>query len=269
MGTVSEDRVAPVTTGPEDRNTTKNRDGTRTVEPLYLRVARSIRTEILNGAYPVGAQIPTEDVLRERFAVSRFTVREAIRRLREEGLVSSRQGAGTIVAPPPMTDATVLNTVSIGDIVTFGNDTRLVIDAVRLLRVDAKLASRLGVERSEEWLFARGTRRGRGDTPICAVEYYIHRDFAGIGRQVPRARGPIFQLIEDVFAVTIAEVRQEIVAVVLSPTAAAELQADPGAAALEIRRIYRLDDDRVAQITFNLHPASTYRHSMTMRRVRS
>ncbi|RYG99361.1 MAG: GntR family transcriptional regulator, partial [Alphaproteobacteria bacterium] len=64
--------------------------------PLYAQVAGTLKEEIVSGAWPVGSLLPTEDELCARFSVSRYTVREALRRLREDGLVSSRQGAGTV-----------------------------------------------------------------------------------------------------------------------------------------------------------------------------
>src|SRR5215831_14348345 len=71
---------------------------------LYLQVVQILKQEIVDGTYPVGTQLPTEDKLCERFSVSRYTVREALRRLREDNLVSSRQGAGTVVAPQRTSD---------------------------------------------------------------------------------------------------------------------------------------------------------------------
>lgn len=65
----------------------------------YLQIARTLRKEIVDGVYPVGSQLPTEHQLCERFAVSRYTVREALRRLREDNLVASRPRAGTRVVP--------------------------------------------------------------------------------------------------------------------------------------------------------------------------
>ena len=61
--------------------------------PLYMQAALELKEEIVNGVYPVGALIPTEAELCKPFSVSRYTVREALRVLREEGLVSSRRGA--------------------------------------------------------------------------------------------------------------------------------------------------------------------------------
>ncbi|MBD9596919.1 FadR family transcriptional regulator [Ensifer sp. ENS05] len=44
-------------------------------------------------------RLPSEKELSDRFKVSRPVVREALRRLREEGLIESRQGAGSFVTP--------------------------------------------------------------------------------------------------------------------------------------------------------------------------
>jgi GntR family transcriptional regulator len=55
-------------------------------EPRYLMLAREIVREIRSGAYPVGALLPAESELSVRIGVSRFTVREAIRKLTEAGL---------------------------------------------------------------------------------------------------------------------------------------------------------------------------------------
>jgi DNA-binding GntR family transcriptional regulator len=236
-------------------------------DPLYAVVARTLRGEIVDGAYPVSAQLPTEGALSTRFAVSRHTVREALRRLREEGLVSSRRGAGTMVAAPSGADLHVLNAMTVGDLVAFAHGTRLRIDEIRLAAVGARAAARVGIAAGEPWLTVRGARcRGEGQPPLCLTEYHIHRRFAAIGRLLPSRDGPVFPLIEAMFAVRIAEVEQEIGASALAPETAAVLGVEPGSTALEVRRTYRLDDGTIAQVTVNTHPAARYRHSMTMRR---
>jgi DNA-binding FadR family transcriptional regulator len=55
-------------------------------EPLYLQVVRALKDEIVKGVHPVGSQLPTEEELCQRFSVSRYTVREALRLLREDHL---------------------------------------------------------------------------------------------------------------------------------------------------------------------------------------
>src|ERR1700761_3688480 len=74
-------------------------------DPLYRQVVPALKEEIVSGVYPVGSRLPSEEELCERFSVSRYTVREALRRLRGGHLVTSRQGAGTVVVPPRPSDS--------------------------------------------------------------------------------------------------------------------------------------------------------------------
>ena len=60
-------------------------------------VAEQLLEKIEGGAFPRGAKLPTEAVLSEEFGVSRTVIREAISRLKYEGLVESRQGSGVFV----------------------------------------------------------------------------------------------------------------------------------------------------------------------------
>jgi DNA-binding FadR family transcriptional regulator len=56
---------------------------------------------IAGGEFMENAKLPTEVELATRFEVSRTIVREALARLRDDGVVHSRQGAGTFVRRRP------------------------------------------------------------------------------------------------------------------------------------------------------------------------
>lgn len=64
---------------------------------LYQAVAKQIRTAIESGEYPVGARLPGERELAERFNVSRVTIREAEIALEALGWISIRTGSGVYV----------------------------------------------------------------------------------------------------------------------------------------------------------------------------
>jgi DNA-binding GntR family transcriptional regulator len=237
-------------------------------EHRYLQIARTLRKEIVDGVYPVGSQLPTEHQLCERFAVSRYTVREALRRLREDNLVASRPRAGTRVVPRPASSSYAQDTMSIDDLLAFASGAQLSIESNEMLTIDAELAARTGLAAGTQWLSVRGYRRAAGESvPLCRTEYYINRDFAAVGRLLQRHTGPIFPLIEDLFGVSIAELRQEIAAVLLSPELADGLGVAAGTAALEMRRTYKTSDGEIAQVTVNTHLSSSFRYAMTMRRV--
>ena len=71
--------------------------------PLLAEVVRSeLKRAILGGEFEVGAKLPNEDRLCERFGVSRVTIREAVRGLIEDGLVVRKHGSGTYVTRRPM-----------------------------------------------------------------------------------------------------------------------------------------------------------------------
>ena len=71
--------------------------------PLLADVVQGqLRAAILAGEFPVGSKLPNEDRLCERFAVSRITIREAVRGLMDDGFVVRRHGSGTYVTRRPM-----------------------------------------------------------------------------------------------------------------------------------------------------------------------
>jgi GntR family transcriptional repressor for pyruvate dehydrogenase complex len=64
---------------------------------LTDRVTEKLVEAISAGDYPMESRLPTEKELAERFGVSRTVVREAVSRLKSEGLVESHQGKGAFV----------------------------------------------------------------------------------------------------------------------------------------------------------------------------
>jgi DNA-binding GntR family transcriptional regulator len=252
------------------RTGVRTRANSKTAQPLYLQIAHALKEDIVSGVYPVGSLLPTEADLSERFAVSRFTVREALRRLREDSLVSSRQGAGTTVVPPRASHSYIHHVTSINDLLTFAIGLRFAIDSIKTVQIDKRLAARTGLAQAQEWLCVKGFKYAEDvEFPVCWSEYFINREFAAVGRLLQRHTGPIFPLIEDLFGQNIAEVHQEIFAALISPALAEGLNVEPGSAVLEVRRTYKMTNEKIAQVTINLHPASRFHHSMAMRRTKS
>lgn len=68
---------------------------------LSDQVYEAVLTDIVQGRFPEGAKLPTETTLAQEFDVSRPVVREALARLRDDGLIQPRQGAGSFVLKRP------------------------------------------------------------------------------------------------------------------------------------------------------------------------
>ncbi|GAA1018454.1 GntR family transcriptional regulator [Acrocarpospora pleiomorpha] len=68
--------------------------------PYYRALASAVRDRILDGRLPVRVRLPAERQLAEALGVSRTTVTSAYDRLRGQGYLESRQGAGSWTALP-------------------------------------------------------------------------------------------------------------------------------------------------------------------------
>jgi len=64
---------------------------------LYEQIVQQIEDSVLNGSLKPGDQLPAERELAQRLGVSRTAVREAVKTLREKGLVEAYSGRGTFI----------------------------------------------------------------------------------------------------------------------------------------------------------------------------
>lgn len=72
--------------------------------PLWAQVLDDLRARLAAGEFT--AEFPTDNELISHYNVSRHTVREAMRRLQNEGVVSRERGRGTFVTAPKVEQAT-------------------------------------------------------------------------------------------------------------------------------------------------------------------
>ncbi len=120
--------------------------------PLWAQLAGELRRRLSVGDFD--ERFPTEVELAGAFAVSRATVREAIRRLREEGLLDARRGSGTFVVRRQL-DAPILGTSGLAQAITAAGH----VEASEVLRVEegpagTEAAGALGVPSREtvQWV---------------------------------------------------------------------------------------------------------------------
>lgn len=65
-------------------------------------IAEELRADIAEGRLEIGARLPSENVLAQRFGVNRQTSRQAVAALAAEGMVEARRGSGTFVTSRPV-----------------------------------------------------------------------------------------------------------------------------------------------------------------------
>ena len=106
----------------------------------YQQVAESLLADIRSGRLPVGCTLPGELELVEQFGVSRHTVREALRRLEELGLIGRRQGRGTVVQARQSAPAYVQSVRSPAELLQYPEDARLALVSSAQVRTGRRLA---------------------------------------------------------------------------------------------------------------------------------
>ncbi len=234
-------------------------------QPLYARIEAKLREQIAAGRYPVGALMPTEAELRQSLKVSRHTVREAMRRLVEAGLVERRQGAGSIVVArePPRREVHAIR--NIDGLMQYAADTRLLINHHGMAPLTREEAAQTLGEAGAAWLKVEGLRVGQDGRPLATVEVLVHPRFAAIEPDLPE-RGAIYRAIEQRFGVDVAEVVQEISAAPMPPAVAAALGRRARSIGMLFLRRYVLTDGQTLLVSRSWHPAERFTYAMRLRR---
>ena len=132
-------------------------------EPLYQQVRSILASWIKDGKLQPHDKIPSERQLCERFSVSRMTIRQALSKLKEEGVIYTRHGKGMFVAEPPseLELTFVLTGYSEETALVRGVLSSTVIDA-RLITATATLREALSLPHSEELIRIEKLRSLKG-----------------------------------------------------------------------------------------------------------
>jgi len=150
-------------------------------EGIGKQIANQLRQAILDGRLRANERLPTEAELAERFAVSRPTIREALKHLAAQNLIRSRRGAsgGTFVKEPSDAEAQQSLTSAMTLLVSMGKFSSQEIDEARLEL--ERLCCRLAIKRvQKEQLDAMAAevelqRSDIDDQDFCASDVRFHR----------------------------------------------------------------------------------------------
>jgi GntR family transcriptional regulator len=227
----------------------------------YQQLAEALGAEIEEGRIEVGDLLPTEAALARQFEVSRHTVREALRVLRDQGLITSRQGRGSRVESCSPRVAYVEAVTSIDDLLEYAAATRLEETKREDVVADAALAERLRSQPGRRWVRITGLRFANEAEamPICQVEIYLDPALASSTSPDPSEAAAQFAKLEAELRQSI-EVHQEIAVATIPRSCAAALGVEPDSEALRVVRTYLDRDGRTFMVSINLHPADRYTH---------
>jgi GntR family transcriptional regulator len=235
----------------------------------YKELRQILANEIATGIFTVGGRFPTEYELCERFGVSRHTVREALRALEDQGLLSRQAGSGTTVLARTRAPLYTQTFDSLAGLLDYATDTVFEKRHEGFVTIREGLAQTLGCNVGERWLRFAGLRRlGVDGIPICWTEIFVAEAYAAVRDSVATETTPIYELLQRQFGLEIAELEQRVSARSMPPEVAGTLGVAAQSPALMTRRRYFTDQVQPFEITLSIHPGERYAHTQRLQRER-
>ena len=225
-----------------------------------MQVAEELRARIVSGELAEGAQLPTENALCSHYGISRFTAREALRRLQAEGLIRRRRGSGTIVSTAPQQLRQSLSDVS--ELLQYAAGSEFSFEPRGVVSLSVQRAEEIGVD-TGPWISLWGTRRLVADNRVAAVtDVFIHPDLAPHIPGLRAGRQTLFAQLAEAAGFRITSIVQSISAIAAGHQEASALSIPRRAPVLRITRIYRDETDRVVEISISYHPGDRFTYTM-------
>ncbi len=243
----------------------------------YHHVYLVLREQVQEGRYANG--LPGELDLASQFGVGRITVRRALEKLVEDGLIVREVGRGT--RPTTRAEHGGRRGASKGvqalpgtrlhglleNIVSVSRSTTVKVLEWRVVHASHDLAEVLQVADGAK-LRKAVRRRSSSAGPVSLITTYVPDALAqGFGRS-DLARKPMLQLLEE-SGLELGRAVQTISARQADAQVAAELQVAVGTAMLAVRRLVYDTSDRPVQLLHGLYRPDRYEYQMEMSQVGS
>jgi GntR family transcriptional regulator len=179
----------------------------RRPEPLWHQAEQAVRALIEQGEWSTGSQIPNEDKLGAMLGISRITLRHALRKLEEAGLLRREHGRGTFVRSATVVAGARGLTSFTQEMVTLG-----LVVGTRLLRAElvpasAQIADVLDIEAGAQLVRLRRLRLGN-DAPIGIQTAHLPAARVPGLFENAATMGSLYAALREQFGITAVEARE-------------------------------------------------------------
>ena len=168
--------------------------------PLWAQLEGDLRRRI--AANEFGERFPTDEELVHSYGVSRQTVREAVRRMTDAGILERQRGRGSFLVRPAMLEQPMTGFYSLARSITEQG----LEEHSKVLRRehvnDPEAAARLGVAR-EATLSLIERVRFAGDEPLALERSWLGPELADSLRDDQLEHGSLYELLAEQFGVRV------------------------------------------------------------------
>jgi GntR family transcriptional regulator len=201
--------------------------------PLWAQIEADLRRRMRAGAFE--ERFPGEHELVAEYVVSRHTVRDALRRLREEGVLDSGRGRGTWIRKQRLEQPLGALYSLYRSVEAMGLEQRSVVRALDV-RVDDVVAGRLDRPADTEFVYLERLRLA-GSEPLALDRAWLPRSVAGPLLSADFTHSGLYDELAELTGTRLTGGSEIISAVVPSAANRRLLKLPVGTAVMEVRRI--------------------------------
>lgn len=204
--------------------------------PLWRQIHDDLRRRLDAGQF--SSSFPGELALVEQYGVSRHTVREALRRLRAEGVVLAARGRAPRIAGPAVLEQPLGALYSLfASVEAAGQVQRSVVRALDV-RTDPEVASRMGIDAAEPLLHLERLRLAGGE-PLAVDRVWLPAQLAGPLLEADFTRTALYDELAARCGTRLSAGQERIRAVLPGRADRVALGIGSGVAAFSIERVGR------------------------------
>ncbi|WP_035605527.1 GntR family transcriptional regulator [Haloferula sp. BvORR071] len=234
--------------------------------PLHSQVEVLLRKLIAAPKYQQGKLLPPEAQMAAELGISRNTVRAAISRLVQEGLLERKAGVGTRVLKHAVATKLADWASFTGEMLQKGIRVQTFSLEVAMIPADDEVFLSLGIERHKkgERLLRMARVRGYDDIPaVYSVSWFHPRTGLAVDDDFST---PLYELIRRKSALVAQISREEIRAGLADTTLATRLDCKAGLPILERRRVAEDGGSRQLEFNLNYYRSDRFTYSITIER---
>ena len=236
--------------------------------PYYVQLIELLKEQIVQGKWLPGEQIPGEQDLCETYGVSRTVVRQALRELELEGIITRRKGKGTFISEPKINEGLIQKLTGFyQDMVERGLHPLTRVLHQEVLPANEKIARMLDIQPGTEVIDIQRLRF-INDEPILLVTTYIPYEVCPALATVDLTDRSLYEFLEREGGIFLTRGRRYIEAVLANETEAALLGIERGAALLMLESVSYAENDLPVEYYHALHRGDRSRFEVDLLRTR-
>lgn len=236
--------------------------------PYYIQLMELLKSQILAKKWFPGEQIPGEQDLCDTYGVSRTVVRQALRELELDGVITRRKGKGTFVAEPKISEGLVQHLTGFyQDMVDRGLNPVTRVLHQNVVGASEKVAHFLEIPVGTEVVDIQRLRF-IDDMPIQLVTTYIPYQVYPPVAKVDLTNRSLYEFLEKEGGISLARGRRYIEAVLAAETEALLLGIERGAPLLMLDSVSYAENGQPIEYYHALHRGDRSRFEVELVRLR-